>query len=182
MQKNSWPVYYRTESSLLLSHVSLAFTIHAFEHSCVIGESSELTQDAKETIARMLYPTLLQLVSEYDEDEPFPAHYLAYGVHLSRTHLSILAHFPTWVDSHDGTMHVEFHQVVLAQHMISVELDGCMSDELFLARWRAMIALLTVKRHTGILAQDIDPISVQDEVVYTRYRTRRRRRARGTIV
>lgn len=120
------------------------------------GESSGLTDDVKAVMARTLHPTMLRLLQAYDQhpDDPLPPHSFAYGIHLSRTHLSIFVHFPTYTPARDGTSTLEFRQVLVAQHMISVAPIRNMHDTMFLARWRAMIALMTVVTHSRRLDED----------------------------
>lgn len=77
--------------------------------------------------------------------EAFPEKYFVYGLHVSPTHTSFLAHFATSMDENGGW---QFCQVVLSKTSSSYDDSGAEDGEdLFLQRWRLCVALFTVIRH-----------------------------------
>ena len=75
-------------------------------------QSEVLTPEVRKELATRAYPTLRKLLDMSPKNEAFPEKYFVYGLHISPTHTSILAHFPVAVDDCDGC---RFGQVVLAK-------------------------------------------------------------------
>lgn len=82
-------------------------------------------------------------------------HKIVYGLHCDLTKLRIIAHFM----NHPGTdsrSHWNFCQVVVAQHLVTMNPDGAssychMEDDTFVDRWHIACALLTIRREVETL-------------------------------
>ncbi|KAF7797232.1 hypothetical protein EIP86_008424 [Pleurotus ostreatoroseus] len=109
-------------------------------------QSEVLTLEIRKEMATRAYPALLKLLHISPKNEAFPEQYFVYGLHISPTHTSILAHFPVMVDDCGGW---RFGQVVLAKITSAYDCTHGNEDEddVFLYRWRLCIALLTIVQH-----------------------------------
>lgn len=125
-----------------------------------LDKSKELTDEIRIAMARAVHPTLQQLLDLHGEKGVLPSHCFVYGIHLSRTHLSIFVHFPTCDTIRNGTRRWNFNQVLLARHLITAEHHGENShEELLLYRWRLTISLLTLLKHVRLLNEELCHLS-----------------------
>ncbi|KAF7792432.1 hypothetical protein EIP86_003469 [Pleurotus ostreatoroseus] len=119
---------------------------------CTSHSSEELTEQVLHEMARKTHPTLVKLLQKTPPQGELPPHYFVFGIHISLSHLSILAHFPDCVDEHGNW---RFCQVVLARFWISHRGAADVQDDLFIRRWRLCVAMLTVAQHIKRLKQEI---------------------------
>ncbi|KAJ3537172.1 hypothetical protein NM688_g6728 [Phlebia brevispora] len=121
-----------------------------------IYESPELTDNARELLAKASHPTLLRLLYLHGNKDVLPPHCFVYGLHVSRMHLSIFAHFPVRRVASNDTDGWEFAQVLLAKHLIPGDpTDVYGHVDQFLSRWRALIALLTILKHVQFQSHEM---------------------------
>ena len=122
-----------------------------------LDESAELTVNARIAVAKAAHPTLLHLLQPYRQFKGVPSipyRCFVYGLHLSSTQVSVFAHFilpDTRENEHD-----RFCQILVARFAITY--DPCPEDnqdELFLRRWRLVIALFAVLRHVQYLDHEL---------------------------
>ncbi len=74
-------------------HVRHPFIFDIYVAHCSLDKSKELTGAMRIAMARAIHPTLKQLLDIHGEKNVLPSHCFVYGIHLSRTHLSIFVHF-----------------------------------------------------------------------------------------
>ncbi len=101
--------------------------------------------------------TLCRLVKKSQESKILPKYGFVYGIHWSSTRVRILIHFP---HLNKEANRWEFCQVVAAEHHNGYGLGDELSDtlrlyedDMFLFRWRLVIALFTIRAHLEKLAR-----------------------------
>lgn len=104
-------------------------------------------------MAKNVYPIIRRLQQQvYCDKENLPANGFVYGIHMSRTHISIFAHFAlTPDDVSDEQSAPRFCQILLSRFYLSHLSGGNDQDDLFLGRWCLLTALFAVLRHTEML-------------------------------
>ncbi|KAJ3556292.1 hypothetical protein NM688_g2109 [Phlebia brevispora] len=132
-----------------------------------VCESPELTDTARIKIAEAVHPTLLRLLNLHEHKDVLPEYCFVYGLHLSRTRLTVFVHFPTPTSMRDGSIQWEFVQILVASHVLSVDWDiGSTYEDTFLWRWRILIVLCTIARHIQVLEQELGLLSTSTESNY----------------
>ena len=118
-------------------------------------------------MAKKAHPTLVEMVKKLPPQGVLPAHYFVHTIHISPTHVSILAHFP---DSVDEQGNWRFCQIVLSKFCITYRGTSDSQDDLFILRWRLCIALLSVAQHVMLLEHEfgLTKKSVEAHEVATR--------------
>lgn len=117
-------------------------------------------------MAKSAYPILQKLQEVYGNEKSLPTHGFVYGIHTSRTYVTILAHFALSADAADDGG-LGFCQVLLSRFYISHLPSSNAQDDLFLSRWRLFSALFAVIRHTEMLQSIIStPCSIHTGPVH----------------
>ncbi|CAL1706353.1 unnamed protein product [Somion occarium] len=128
-------------------------------------------------MARILRPTLVHLVrahrggQEATSGTVLPDHCVLYGLHWSRTHLRIFAHFPIRTIG-DSSADWKFGQALAVQHWVSVEehlpeyirSNWTGQDDMFLDRWRVAVALFAIRARVQELEQLLKDINTPEMI------------------
>ena len=135
---------------------------------CHTDEGTEFTNTVRDAMAKVLHPTLVQLVRRYGEKAVLPSHCFVYGIHLSPTYLSLCIHLPTRMTNlKTGAITWYFRQVLVARYLIATNHNPSnMHENLILTRWRLLVSLLTVLKHVQLL--DAELHYVKSETVVAR--------------
>ncbi|CAL1706406.1 unnamed protein product [Somion occarium] len=119
---------------------------------CTLGD---LTNEIKQSIALALQPTLRTFIRlNADGSSSLPEHCFVFGIHWSKSRLSILIHFPIPVDQAGKKW--KFCQVLAAEHWVALAertvqehaaVGAATQDDQLLNRWRLTIALFFIRAH-----------------------------------
>ncbi|CAL1706369.1 unnamed protein product [Somion occarium] len=125
-------------------------------YSLVMAGCSDLNGDVRTQMAELAHSTLEKLVKLHGhQDAQLPKSYFVYGLHVSKTMLSIFVHLPCAVSSYAGDLRLtECRQILIAQHRVAPFSDEKYyeyQDDRFFDRWQLLVALFTIRTHVRIL-------------------------------
>ena len=108
-------------------------------------------------MAQAVYPVLMDLVRLHGGRKTLPSHFFVYGIHLSPIYLTLCAHFPTRQTHRvTGITAWHFRQVVVARYLLRSNPNSANShEELLYSRWRLLVSLFTVLKHTQLLSTEV---------------------------
>ena len=131
-----------------------------------IDDSPDFTEDMRDAMAQAVHPALMELVRLHGEHETLPSHCFVYGVHLSPTHLTLCAHFPTrQTNKTTEITSWRFRQVVVAKYLLrSDPIFENSHEELLYSRWRLLLSLFTVLKHTQLLCTELQHQTSETEI------------------